>query len=115
MKMEEIGYWAFILGVVVAVVGPFIESFLGAAYLAYLLVVLGVVVGLLNITEKEVSEFLLVVVALLLAGAAGLDKLPVIGQSILKPILSSVGVFVAPAAVVVALKVLYSRIKILRK
>lgn len=105
MKLGEMGHWAFMLGIVVAIVG----AFTGAAYaetVTYILVILGVIVGLLNITEKEVTSFLIAVMALLLAGAAGLERLPAVGGT-LGLILSNIATFVAPAAVIVALKAVY--------
>jgi len=105
MKTGHMGHWAFILGIVVAIVG----ALAGAAYadmVLYLLVLLGVVVGLLNISEKEVSDFLLAVMALLLAGSAGLEKLPAVG-GVVGSILANIAAFVAPAAVIVALKAVW--------
>jgi hypothetical protein len=105
MELEKIGHWSFILGVVIAIVA----GLLGTAYaetVALLLVVLGVLVGFLNISEKEMMSFLVAVVALLLTGAAGLEKLPAVGP-FLGPILTNISTFVAPAAVIVALKAIY--------
>jgi hypothetical protein len=60
----------------------------------------------LNISAKEVDNFLIAAIALLLTGAAGLDALPAIGAFI-GPILLNIATFVAPAAVIVALKAVY--------
>lgn len=106
MELEQIGHWSFILGVVIAIV----TGLLGTAYadtVALFLVVLGIIIGFLNITEKEVYNFLVAAIALLLTGAAGLSTLPVVGQYI-GPILTNISTFVAPAAVIVALKAVYS-------
>ena len=105
MKLEQIGHWSFILGVIIAMVA----GLAGAAYAeaaALLLVVLGIIVGFLNISERETTSFLVAAIALLLTGAAGLEKLPAIG-SYLGPILTNISTFVAPAAVIVALKAVY--------
>lgn len=105
MDLGQLGHWSFIGGVLLAIVA----GLLGATYadtVAMILVVLGVVVGFLNISEKEVSSFLIAAIALLLTGAAGLETLPAIG-SYLGPILTNIATFVAPAVVIVALKAVY--------
>jgi hypothetical protein len=105
MKMETIGKWAFILGVLIAIVAG-LAGTTYASTVAMVLVILGVIVGLLNISEKEVYNFLIAAIALMMTGAAGLENLPAIG-SMLGPILTNIATFVAPAAVIVALKAVY--------
>ena len=106
MKMNNMGHWAFLLGIVVAIIGAFITGY--SAMMSALLVLLGVVVGLLNISEKEVTGFLIAVIALLTAGTAGIGSLPIFGMEvIIGSILRNIAVFVAPAAVIVALKAVY--------
>ena len=102
MELEQIGHWSFILGVVIAIVAGLV----GLAYaetVAMVLVVLGILVGFLNISEKETSSFLIAAIALMLTGAAGLESLPAVG-TYLGPVLTNIATFVAPAAVIVALK-----------
>lgn len=106
MDMATLGHWAFIIGVIIAI----LAGLAGASYtnsVVMLLVVLGVVVGFLNISEKEVFNFLIAAIALLLTGAAGLGNLPIVG-SYLGPIVTNIATFVAPAAVIVALKAVYA-------
>lgn len=106
--MENVGEWSFIGGVILAILigivpGVFVSY---ADLVAWVLVILGVLVGLLNIKEKETHDFLLAAVALLIAGSAGLQNLPVVGDYV-GPILINIATFVAPAAVLVALKAVY--------
>jgi hypothetical protein len=73
-----------------------------------LLVVLGLIVGFLNVTGKETKEFLLVAVVLVIAAGMGgasatLGGVQMIGQY-LSGIFTQVLAFVVPATVVVALK-----------
>ncbi len=70
-----------------------------------LLVVLGLITGLMNITEKETTPFLVAALALLATGTASatLMVIPKVGIY-LASIVNAIGVFVAPAAIVVALK-----------
>ena len=71
---EKIGHYSFIGGVVIAVVlGLVPAATLGTAsgWLASLLVVLGLIVGFLNVTGKETKEFMMVAVVLIIAAFAG--------------------------------------------
>ena len=111
MVDTRIGHYAFILGVFIALVMGAAVAFgmaLGdaAGYVAALLVVLGLVIGFLNIGQKEVNDFLIAAIALGAVGFANLTTIPVIG-SLLATILQYVTVFVFPAALVVALKAVY--------
>ena len=112
---NKMGQWAFIIGVVIAVViGMFSSSLSGdiKGWLILLLVVLGLVVGLLNVTEHESTPFLIASAALLLTGTAGdtLSIIPKIG-GYLAGIVQAIAVFVTPAAIVVALKSIQSLAK----
>lgn len=109
MAYEKIGGWAFILGVVIAVVAGLGAASLGAwAWVVTLLLVLaGLVVGFLNIGDKEVNDFLIAAIAVILIKQADLAVIPIIGP-FLKEMVYNVAVFVAPAALVVALKAVYN-------
>jgi len=108
---KQIGNYSFIIGVIIAVVLGLAAPMLGAAaaWLWSLLVVLGLVVGFLNVSGKETKEFLLVAVSLVVvafAGSAQIDSwsnVQLIGPS-LKAIFDSILAFVVPATVVVGLK-----------
>lgn len=95
---EQITLWLFIIGLIIAIIAPFIAGL----DLVWLLVLIGVVVGLLNITAKEVNSFLIAAVALVIAS----NSLQV--WTLLTNILSNVVVLVAPAAIIVAVKAVYA-------
>ncbi|MBI2558352.1 hypothetical protein HYW20_03440 [Candidatus Woesearchaeota archaeon] len=104
----KMGEWAFVIGVLVAVlIGLFSSKLSGdvKGWLVLLLVVLGLIVGFLNVSEKESTPFLVAAAALLVTGTAGdtLMIIPTIGDY-LSGIVKAIAVFVAPAAIVVALK-----------
>jgi hypothetical protein len=102
MSLGLVGKWAFIIGLVIAgLAGIFIQ----AVWVVWILALLGVVVGLLNITAEETESFLLSAIAFLLSATA-LSAIPLIG-GVIDNILSYVAAFVAGAAVVVALKALF--------
>jgi len=103
MKIDKIGEWAFLAGVILAIlIGLFKGEATGT--IATVLVVLGVLVGFLNIAERETTPYLVAAVALLVAGSAGLGSLPLAGVLNLSAMLGNIVLFVAPAAVIVALK-----------
>ncbi|MEM5853302.1 MAG: hypothetical protein QXG39_07635 [Candidatus Aenigmatarchaeota archaeon] len=105
---QKIGEYSFLVGIVIAVLaGLLLQS---GGLVAIALVILGLIVGLLNITAKETTPFLIASVALLLAGSAGLEKLPIVGRY-LEAIVGNIVVFVAPAAAIVALKTVFDLAK----
>ncbi len=103
---SKLGEWAFIVGVLLSIMfGLVPKEWEGIATLV--LVVLGLAVGLLNITEKESTPFLVAAAALMITSSTG-ATLKLIPPEMLGMFLQSavmkIGVFVAPAAIVVALK-----------
>lgn len=104
-KEPRYGEWTFLAGVLLAVVLGLVR---GAGYslpdyVLTVVVLLGLVVGLMNVTAKEAQPFLLATIVLMAVNSAGLESLPYVG-TYLEPVLMYVAVFVAPAALVVALK-----------
>ena len=104
--MEKIGKWAFIVGLVLAVIaGLGIQ----AMWIAWVLVVLGLVVGFLNVTAAESRGFLLAAIGLMLSATA-VQSIPFVGELVTR-IVSNIIVFIAPAVLVVALKALFETAK----
>ena len=109
----KLGEWSFIGGIIISiVVSLFRVSDTIGGWLLLLLVVLGLIVGLLNVTERETTPFLVAAAALLITGTTGssLAIIPVIG-GYLQNIVQNIAVFVTPAAIVVALKAIQSLAK----
>ncbi len=102
MELPTVGKWAFIVGLVLAVVAG---VFYQANWVIWVLAILGVIVGLLNITVEDTQRFLLAAIALTLSATA-LNTVPVVGETV-KNMLGYVASFVAGAMVVVALKGLF--------
>ena len=108
---KKIGDYSFIVGVILAIVLGVAAPKLGttAPWLWSLLVVLGAVVGFLNISGKETKEFLMVAVSLVIVAYAGSAQInswkdvEVVGPY-LKSIFDAILAFVVPSSVVVALK-----------
>lgn len=108
MAKQKVGNWAFIVGVILAIVlglfGAYIPAYIET--MTYIVIVLGLIVGFYNIQKKEAVNFLIATIALIAVGAAGLETLPVIGTYI-SGILTQIAILVVPAAVLVALKAVY--------
>ena len=100
---EKIGSYAFLIGVGIAILAGLFSNVIPAGTLALILVVLGIVVGFLNITDSEIQGFLVAAIALILTSTADLSIIPAVGRYF-DPIVNNIAVFVAPAALVVALK-----------
>ncbi|MBI4021046.1 MAG: hypothetical protein HY369_02290 [Candidatus Aenigmarchaeota archaeon] len=99
MNMERWGRIAFYIGLVIAVIAGFANvGDLGVAAL----VVLGIIVGALNVTGKEIHSFLVATIALLLVGSV-LSALPAFG-GVLQAILDHFLAFVGGAALLVGLR-----------
>ena len=102
MKIAIIGKWAFIIGLVLAVLAGL---FYQPDWAIWVLAILGVIVGILNVTAEDTRGFLLAAIALTLSATA-LNSLPVVGTAF-SLVLPFVVVFVAGATIVVALKELF--------
>ena len=99
---SRIGKTVFLVGVALAILVALIPQLdLYKNTILWVLVSFGVLVGLLNITPKEETKFLVSVIALLVISNS-LSKLPELGW--LAGLLSYVDAFVVPAGLLVALK-----------
>ncbi|MGA9351050.1 MAG: hypothetical protein WBW48_19910 [Anaerolineae bacterium] len=106
-SMEKVGRWAFIAGLVLAVLaGLFVVD---VYWVTWLLAILGLVVGFLNVSTKEPQGFLLPAVALALSASA-VRSLPVVGF-VLTNILANALIFIAAAMLLVAIRALLETAK----
>jgi len=116
MDNTQVGTWAFLLGAILALVAGIFGGVLAAyeGYILLLLVVLGLVVGFLNIKDREIDKFLLASVALILVGSANLTAantvVPLLGTT-LQAIVTNLARFVAPATLLVSLQAIYNLAK----
>ncbi len=113
------GAYAFLVGVVLAVMlGLFNESLESAGGLFYsVLVLIGLIVGGINTSDKNSQTFLLAGLSIVIVGALGVDSLKYIPSNnyavaSLRNVLGSLSLLFIPATVVVALKTVFSMAKI---
>ena len=105
IKLNKIGAWAFLIGIVAAVtLGAFNAQVTQATQdiVIWILIFLGILVGLLNITNKESSGFLLASVSLVIVSYFGKTILMII--PVLGSILGSLLILLVPTTIIVALK-----------
>ncbi len=103
--MDKVGRIAFIVGGVVSL----LAGFMTGSWIFPALTVMGLLVGILNVGAGEVKDFLLAAIGLVIISAMGagqITALPVIGATLGRIYLALL-TFVAPAAIIVAMKALY--------
>ncbi|MBI2628699.1 hypothetical protein HYW74_01290 [Candidatus Pacearchaeota archaeon] len=102
--LSKVASWAFLAGVVLAV----ILGAMGAASGTWILVLvlIGLIVGLLNVTGKEVTPFLLSGAVLIIASALGGSVFT--GVMYVEDILAALLAIFTPATVIVAIKNVFS-------
>lgn len=101
--MAIVGKIAFIIGLVIAVVAGFGFT---QEWFPWVLAVLGLIVGFLNVGEEETKTFLLAAIGLLLSATA-IATIPFVGETATH-ILNNLKAFIAAAVLIVALRALFA-------
>jgi len=105
--MTHVGKWAFIIGLVLAIV----SGFFAIPSLAIVLVILGLIVGFLNISKGEEQPYLIAVIALLVIGVGSMQALSALGITLsdwVNTLFANFITFVAASGLVVAVKTIAS-------
>lgn len=103
-----IGSWAFLIGVILAVILGFISM---APWMALILVIIGIIVGLLNITTSESMGFLTAAAVLVIVTALSGSVFAEVGLSWAEQILSALMLVFVPATIIVALRAVFGLAK----
>ena len=113
------GAYAFLIGVVLSVIfGLFNEPLEQAGGLFYTaLVLIGLVVGFMNTSDRDSMTFLIASLSLVIVGSLGMEPLKYIALNnyvvtSLRNVLGSLLLLFVPATIVVALKTVFSMAKI---
>lgn len=101
MNLTSMGRWAFVIGVLLAIIAGFGGSI---PSLVTILFILGLIVGFLNVSEAESTHFLVSVIALLVIGIAGVQFQFGRFTEQFTGIIQNLIAFVAPAGLIVAIK-----------
>ncbi len=107
--VKSFGAWAFLFGVILAVILGLVSQGTLNALWTWILVLIGLVVGLLNVTEKEVTPFMMAGAVLVIVsslGSAVMDSVP-----LLNGILMAMLALFVPATIVVAIKSVFALAK----
>ncbi len=108
--MAKVGSWAFLIGLIIALVIGFFDSWTIYPTLVSILIVLGLIVGFLNVTGHESGMFLLASVSMVVVmffGGSVIGNVQVVG-GYLAGVMNSMMIFIVPATIVVALKAIFS-------
>jgi hypothetical protein len=103
VETSTIGKWAFIAGIVIAI----LTGFLQLLWFPAVLFVLGVAVGFFNVSKDEVLLYLAATAVLILSASSLLNLQNLIGGTatvILGSILANFNAFVAASGLVVAIR-----------
>jgi len=132
-QMEKIGEYAFIAFVIIAIIGGLYVGYLDSTYQAtniidpeeykipadlhntlgifqLVLVILGIICGIITVTEKEATAFLIAAIALAVVRGAvflPLNYLSPLGYMAMW-IVNFIATFVAPAAIIIAVKAVWA-------
>jgi len=101
MQLQKLGTLSFLLGILIAIVFGIIPGFRNVTWVVVVLMILGILVGLLNVEDRNISLFLLAAISLV-AMSTSLNAMPIIG-GMLRSIMNNLVQFVGPAALVVAI------------
>jgi hypothetical protein len=97
------GKFAFFAGLIVAIlVGVFSSTPTPGFAASIVLLIIGLIIGLINITEKEIVPFLVASIALIVLGTANVIPFEWINR-----IIAAIIVLVVPAALIGALRAIY--------
>ena len=121
MDMEKIARWSFTAFVILAIVMGLAVGYMRysddtnysntAAYVMLIMLILGIIVGFVSITTKEVMLFLTAAIALIVASSANvwgpLDTIHPLLYDWAAEILRFIVAFAAPAAVINALRAVF--------
>jgi hypothetical protein len=122
-KKMNLGEMAFLGGMALAVILGIGSSFLPVAFMPFIMAILacfGLIVGFLNISEKEVVSFLIATIALLAVSSAINPITAVLASVPAGPMMvqaiggffAALAAFIAPAAFVVAIKSIYGMARV---
>lgn len=110
--LAKVGSWAFIIGVIIALIVGIFSDVEKSAIAAAVLVVLGLIVGFLNVTGRETTPFLLAAISLVIVSDFGSKAFsaiePVAVGDAMSGTLIALLFFVIPATIIVALKAIYA-------
>lgn len=125
LSLEKIAQYAFLGFIVISILAGLAVGYMAwpdsgyaqadvnttAGYVTLIMVILGIIVGLVSITAKEVGPFLMAAIALAVIRGEifqSLDEIHVLLANWALYIVNFIVAFVAPAAVLIAIRQVYT-------
>ena len=114
---SKFGVWAFVIGVILALIGGILVGLLGAGqvWVTSILIILGLIVGFVNVTKSETKDYLMAAAVLVIVAYFGGATFQQIGLktvgTYLQSVLNAILTFVIPATIIVSLKSIYALAK----
>lgn len=105
LRGEKVGSWSFLIGVLVAGVFAFIGPLTDGA--VYILISLGILLGILNLINEETERFLTAGAVIVIVSALG--QAVVSDTQIFGRVLSAIAMLFIPLTIFIALKHVFSR------
>ncbi len=99
--LPKVGSWSFIFGFCIAVVSAFFGS---SDAIVSVLVMLGIIVGLLNITGEKAITFLLTTAAMVVISSMGTPVTASVFGGLFGRMLNNLIIFIIPASMIVGLR-----------
>ena len=115
-RENVVSAWAFLIGVVLALVGGMLSALFGELnpFVLGLLLILGLVIGFIGVSPNDISKFMTSSVSLVIvsyAGTAGVRNIEFLNWEVGNIVSSTLGsllVLLVPATIVVAIRSLFS-------
>lgn len=115
-RENVVSAWAFLIGIVLAILGGIISALFGNLnpFLLGLLLLLGLVIGFIGVAPNDINKFMTSSVSLVIvsfAGSAGVRNIEFLNWEIGNIVSSTLGallVLLVPATIVVATRSLFS-------
>jgi|SRR3989338_2879757 len=115
-RENRVSAWAFLIGVVLALIGGMFSALRGDLnpFVLGLLLLLGLVIGFIGVSPNDITKFMTSSVSLVIvsfAGSAGIRNIEFLNWEIGNIVSSTLGallVLLVPATIVVAIRSLFS-------
>jgi hypothetical protein len=112
-KLNLVGSWAFLIGVILALVIGIFSGLdiadMNSSLMTSVMIVLGIIIGLFNIADKETMPFLMSGIALIIASVFGMSIM--IQVKVASATLAALLLIFIPATIIVAIRNVFSLAK----
>ena len=104
-KSNLVGAWAFLIGIILAIIFAFFDVS-GLWWIGWVMFVLGLIIGFLNIADSEAQPFLMAGVVLVIVASLGSSAFSSLAY--IPALLKNILALFVPATIVVAIKSVFA-------